>query len=188
MFADEERDAEEQPASEEPLPEPPEVDEAAETIVAGSWSEVEEEPPDKTRVEGKPAPAQDDWVTAEFSKGAVQPPPAEKAPPAAPAKKVEMPPADTPPPPVPPAAEKTVLAGTSDTAAPFESAAATPFEPAAAPAENFMGPVGDLLARIGITSRQTQQWVTIGVAVLVLGCCACACIGAAFSLIPSSSF
>jgi hypothetical protein len=187
MFADEERDAEEQPASEEPLPEPPEVDEAAETIVAGSWSEVEEEPPDKTRVEGKPVPAQDDWVTAEFSKGAAQPPPAEKAPPAAPAKKVETPPAEMPPPPVPPAAEKTVLAGTSDTAF-SEPAAATPFESAAAPAENFMGPVGNLLAKIGITSRQTQQWVTIGVAVLVLGCCACSCIGVIIATTSGSGF
>lgn len=54
---------------------------------------------------------------------------------------------------------------------PVSDAGGTPL-----PQSNAFGAVGDTLARMGITDRRTQQWVAAAVALVVVGCCACACL------------
>jgi|SRR5690606_12129186 len=54
------------------------------------------------------------------------------------------------------------------------------------PEGNAFGPIGDLLAKLGIRDRQAQQWVSIGALVVLLGCCACTCIIPMLSLLADA--
>ncbi len=54
------------------------------------------------------------------------------------------------------------------------------------PEGNAFGPIGDLLAGLGIRDRQAQQWVAIGALIVLLGCCACTCIIPMLSLLADA--
>ncbi len=191
MFADDEKsELEGETPSGEAPPGPPEVDENAETVVmssrrepveqlageeAGVEAPAHEEEPAASEAESQtieqpktppepPAPetipsarADDSWITAGSARPAAVPSPHPEPAPAAAQKEEE---AFTP----------------SPVSTPPEPVAARPAAPKGEPTGNAFGPVGDLLAQIGITNRQTQQWVAIGAAVAILACCACACL------------
>ncbi len=47
-----------------------------------------------------------------------------------------------------------------------------------APDTDFLGPVGRGLSGIGIRDRRAQQWVSAGLAAVLLACCTCSCMAA----------
>lgn len=184
MSADDEKsELEGETPSGEAPPGPSEVDENAETVVVSSRRELVEQPAGEEAEAGAPAPEEEPAAseaepqTIELPKTPPGPPASETIPSAraddswitaGSARPAAAPSLHPEPGPATPRKEEEAFT---------PSPVSTPPEPVAArPTGNAFGPIGELLAQIGITNRQTQQWVTIGAAVVILACCACACL------------
>lgn len=138
-----------------------------------SGDEMSEAPatpePAKPEKEAKPAKGKSDFITVNVTGDELKAAAAEskpKAAPAAPPAKDAGGFAEVSTPAVAPAAPASGSMG----AAPASSSAA------AGSGENFMGPVGDLLANMGVKERQTQQIITFSAIGVITLCCICPCV------------
>ena len=163
MFADEEKDVEEQPVEEPSEEESTEEAEGIAPTVVMSGREmqesigdgsVEDEEKEEKPVEPSSSPtASEGWKTARI-----------------PAAKPAQPAAAKPAAPAPPAKAEM-------------KAAAAEASPSMAAADQKKS-AGSFLARFGIEDPNTQRWVLIGGIVVLALCCLCSCLGIIFGVLP----
>lgn len=162
MFADEEKDVEEQPAEEPADEEASEEDDSATVVMSGrkvqealaadvEESEAEPEPDDAARTS-----TDEGWKTA-------------RVPAAQPAAKAES-----------AARPETAQEPTSEAVKETPAKAAPDM-----PAESK--PSGNFLARLGIEDEKTQRWVLIGGIVVLALCCICACVAIVIGFMTSGN-
>jgi hypothetical protein len=166
MFADEEKDAEEQPMeepSDEGSTEEAEDPEAATVVMTGremhealSASGVTEEEEAAEPEPSSTPTATEGWKTAKIP--AAKPSQAASAKPAAPA---------------PPAKRAEMMEESVGEASPSMAAA------------DEKKSAGSFLSRFGIDDPNTQKWVLIGGIVVLALCCLCSCLAFVFGVLPS---
>ena len=99
----------------------------------------------------------------------------------APAPAIDPEPEPAPPAAVPPAPAASPIVPPVVPPKPAEPAPAASPPPvsappvSAAPDTDFLGPIGRGLSGIGIRDRRAQQWVSAGLAAVLLACCTCSC-------------